>query len=258
MGNQRLSYVYCSFDEDLRFYIGSRLCPEGVTPDQDTSYTGSFSYEGFEPVGKTILMVSEDHAICREFETFLQLDLIRDKSCVNKAVFPLTGKAKLYPTKCPSVRRKLSELRKSKPLSPAQVKHLERVNARQKKSNHPRADKREYPFLNCETGELFYGTKYDLADHSGLKYGEVALSLKRHANSRFRQDSNPWTVAACDLLGDRYSLDRVIVLSNGGKEVSGRVRELPGKTGLFLCEVYLVIEGKMRRGWKLNDYSERK
>lgn len=258
MGDQRLSYVYCTFDNDSRFYIGSRLCPEGISPEEDSSYMGSYSYEGFEPTGKTILLVSDNLYICREFETLLQFDLIRDKSCVNKALFPLTGKAKLYPSKCPSIRRKLSELRKSKPMSPAQAQHLARVNAGQKKGNHPRADKKSYPFFNCETGELFFGTIYDLADHVGVNYGEAANSRKRFANSRFREDAYPWVIAACELGGDKFSLDRKVSLSNGSRIASGSIRELPRKTGLFLCEVYtIIVEGKMRRGWKLNDYLER-
>lgn len=257
IGNQRLSYVYYTYDNYGKFYIGSRLCPRGVSPEEDTKYMGSHSYEGYTPVGKQILLISEDLWLCREFEAFLQFDLISDKNCVNKAVFPLTGNAKLYPTKCPSIRRKLSNLRKSKPMSDKQVEHLARVNAKQKKVGHPMADKNLYPFINTVTGEFFYGTIYDLMDKFGLNSHQARRSKTRHCNSRFKEESSPWALASCLTDGDKFSYETPVSITNGQKVLNGPIRKIVKESGLYLCELYTIVKGKTRRNWKLNDYPER-
>ncbi len=259
MGNQRLSYVYCTFNSDGLFYIGSRLCPKGLTPDMDADYMGSHTYSGYKPERKTILTVLESHTSARELESLLIFDFIKDPKCVNKAVFPLTGKSTLYPTKDPAIRKKLSLLRKSTPLSLSQIKHLDRVNLSQKKANHPRADKSLYAFLNIETQELFYGTVFDLCNRGGLSLHEAHKSKLRFANSKFRKDSSGWVLAACDIDLPKFSYDSCLRFKHeSGEEFEGTLRGLSNKTGLHVCWLENLLKGKVRYGWKLNDYSERK
>jgi hypothetical protein len=255
MGNQRLSYVYCTFDSEGYFYIGSRLCPKGETPETDTTYLGSFTHSEFKPSRKTIITVLEDHISSRELESLLLFDLIRDPKCVNKAVFPLTGESKLYPTKDPLIRKKLSLIRKTRPLSPNQISHLERVNSNQKNADHPRADKLSYPFINTETLELFYGTVFDLAHKEGLSLHQVHKAKSRYVNSRFRTDSSNWTLAACDLNLPRFCFDsRLNFRHEGGEEFTGTIKSLSHKTGIYMCHLESLLNGKVRYGWKLNDY----
>ena len=53
-GIKKIFYVYYSFEESGRGYIGYRKCPEGKTPESDT-YLGSYYDKTFKPTGKTIL-----------------------------------------------------------------------------------------------------------------------------------------------------------------------------------------------------------
>lgn len=258
MGNQRLSYVYCTSDSKGYFYIGSRLCPEGVTPIEDTSYFGSFTHSEFNPSSKTILTTFESHASARELESVLLMDLIRDPKCVNKAVFPLTGNSVLYPTKDPAIRKKLSFIRKTTPLSFRQTRHLEKVNSLQKKANHPRADRCLYPFLNIETGELFYGTVFDLSDSKGIKLHQAHKAKFRFLNSKSRSDTSDWCMAACDINLPKFCYDSVLEFKHeSGETFTGTLKSLYTKTGIHVCHLESLVKGKVRHGWKLNDYLER-
>jgi hypothetical protein len=51
---KKIHYVYYSFEESGRGYIGYRKCPEGLTPELDT-YLGSATDKTFKPISKTIL-----------------------------------------------------------------------------------------------------------------------------------------------------------------------------------------------------------
>jgi hypothetical protein len=51
---KKIFYVYYSFEESGRGYIGCRKCPEGKTPELDT-YLGSSCDNTFKPISKTIL-----------------------------------------------------------------------------------------------------------------------------------------------------------------------------------------------------------
>jgi hypothetical protein len=259
MGNQRLSYVYCTSDNRDQFYIGSRLCPEGKTPEEDTNYMGSYSHTDFFPTHKTILIVDERLEVCRELEGFILLDLIRDPKCVNKAVFPLTGKAIVYPTKDPAVRKKLSDIRKSTPLSKSQLSHLDGLNSGQKKDGHPRADKTLYPFFNVRTGEYLYGTVFDLCEMSGISRHEGHKAKLRFANGKYRQDTKGWVTAACSISLPHFSMDTKLEFVHGDLGVfEGTLHDLSNIVGKAQSLLESVLTGRTRYGWKLNDYSERK
>ena len=51
---KKIYYVYYSFEESGRGYIGYRKCPESFTPETD-KYLGSSCDNTFKPIGKTIL-----------------------------------------------------------------------------------------------------------------------------------------------------------------------------------------------------------
>jgi len=59
-------YVYKSFEEEGREYIGCRSCD--CLPEEDTKYFGSFSDKSFKPTGKTILFVCETRKEVVEIE----------------------------------------------------------------------------------------------------------------------------------------------------------------------------------------------
>ena len=59
-------YVYKSFEEEGRDYIGCRSCD--CMPEEDTKYFGSFKDKSFKPTGKTILFVCETRTEASEIE----------------------------------------------------------------------------------------------------------------------------------------------------------------------------------------------
>ena len=59
-------YVYKSFEEEGREYIGIRSCD--CLPEEDTKYFGTFKDPTFKPTGKTILFVCETREEVLELE----------------------------------------------------------------------------------------------------------------------------------------------------------------------------------------------
>ena len=59
-------YVYRSFEEEGREYIGIRSC--NCLPEEDTKYFGSFKDKTFKPTEKTILFVCETRKEAAEIE----------------------------------------------------------------------------------------------------------------------------------------------------------------------------------------------
>ena len=59
-------YVYCSYEEWGRDYIGRRSCD--CLPEEDTKYFGSFYDKTFKPTEKTILFVCETRKEAAEIE----------------------------------------------------------------------------------------------------------------------------------------------------------------------------------------------
>ena len=59
-------YVYRSYEEGGRDYIGRRTC--NCMPEKDTKYLGSFRDKTFNPTGKTILFVCETREEAADIE----------------------------------------------------------------------------------------------------------------------------------------------------------------------------------------------
>ena len=78
-------YVYHSYEEWGRDYIGSRSCD--CFPEEDTNYFGSFYDKTFNPTGKTILFVCETREEVLEIEIELHdfFDVAVNPQFANKA-----------------------------------------------------------------------------------------------------------------------------------------------------------------------------
>ena len=78
-------YVYKSFEEGGREYIGIRSCD--CLPEKDTKYFGSFTDKTFKPTGKTILFVCETRKETAEIEIELHdfFDVAVNPQFANKA-----------------------------------------------------------------------------------------------------------------------------------------------------------------------------
>ena len=99
------NYVYLSYEEGGRKYIGSRTCYD-CTPEEDP-YLGSYSDKSFHPTKKEILAVCETRREANLIEELLHLhfEVFYDDTYANKAVacvcFSSPRKIKLPFDKCP-------------------------------------------------------------------------------------------------------------------------------------------------------------
>ena len=84
-------YVYRSFEEGGRDYIGIRSCD--CLPEEDTKYFGSFYDKTFNPTGKTILFVCETRKEVVEIEIELHdfFDVAVNPKFANKTKATSTG-----------------------------------------------------------------------------------------------------------------------------------------------------------------------
>jgi len=78
-------YVYCSYEEWGRDYIGVRSC--NCLPEEDIGYFGSFYDKTFKPTGKVILFVCETRQEVLEIEIKLHdfFDVAVNPQFANKA-----------------------------------------------------------------------------------------------------------------------------------------------------------------------------
>ena len=84
-------YVYRSYEEHGRDYIGTRSC--NCLPEQDTKYLGSFADKTFNPTGKVILFVCETRKEALEIEIELHafFDVAVNPQFANLAKATSTG-----------------------------------------------------------------------------------------------------------------------------------------------------------------------
>lgn len=83
---QKIHYVYYSYEEFGRGYIGSRTCPIGFTPEEDW-YKGSFTDKTFDPKNKIIIETFETRDEANQAEIALHnfYDVARNPHFANKA-----------------------------------------------------------------------------------------------------------------------------------------------------------------------------
>lgn len=79
-------YVYYSYEQFGRGYIGYRKCPEGLTPESD-KYLGSFRDKSFKPTEKIILFqdLTKEEAIEIEIKLHAFYDIDKNPHFANKA-----------------------------------------------------------------------------------------------------------------------------------------------------------------------------
>ena len=116
-------YVYYSYEEYGRGYIGKRECK--CLPEQDIKYFGSYKDKTFKPTQKIILETFENVEKALEAECALHDFYKIDKNphFANRAKQTSTGfyynppKGENNPAKSPEVRKKLSDAAKKRVLS---------------------------------------------------------------------------------------------------------------------------------------------
>lgn len=85
MADNHGHYVYYSYEEYGRGYIGSRTCPKGLRPEEDVSYLGSFRDKTFNPTNKIILKTyaTRDEALKAEIFLHKAYNVASNKNFAN-------------------------------------------------------------------------------------------------------------------------------------------------------------------------------
>lgn len=108
--SDRVYYVYMSFEEFGRAYIGYRKCPKGLTPESDP-YMGSFRDKTFKPTRKEILAVfdNDTDAINLEIQLHKAYDVANNRDFANSCN-QLSDKVRAPHHLSENTKRKLSEI----------------------------------------------------------------------------------------------------------------------------------------------------
>ena len=113
-------YVYRSYEEGGREYIGIRTC--NSLPEEDTQYFGSFKDKSFNPTKKTILFTGDTREEVAEIEIELHdfFDVAVNPQCANQAKatstkFDVTGV--ILGPRPEKVRKKISKTLSGVPLT---------------------------------------------------------------------------------------------------------------------------------------------
>ena len=108
-------YVYKSFEEEGREYIGVRSC--NCLPEEDTKYFGSFRDKSFNPTGKTILFVCETREEIAGIEIELHdfFDVAVNPQFANMAKATSTGFDRAGVSTTEETKKKMSVANSGKP-----------------------------------------------------------------------------------------------------------------------------------------------
>jgi len=139
MNASRLSYVYRIFFEDGSWYWGSRLCPSGVSPEED-KYVGSpithrakWELESFT---KEIIEVFSEHSHASDLEVSLIKKDLNKNLCLNENAGGVISRSACIKggqksaeksrgkKRSKEIREKISNAKKGKKFSEAHIKAL--------------------------------------------------------------------------------------------------------------------------------------
>jgi hypothetical protein len=199
--SKKYHYVYYSYEEYGRGYIGSRSC--SCLPQEDRNYFGSFTDKTFTPTNKIIIAEfnSRKEAFLAEINLHSFYDVVKNPHFVNKAKLTTSGfsregitlskktrekisKAHLGKTYSEETRKKMSEARKGKPISENTKMAAKRTCEQRTGSKNPMygrtlssshkkkiSDKNKGKIVSESTRELFRSKK--LAEQNPM-YGKTA------------------------------------------------------------------------------------
>lgn len=122
-------YIYYSYEEKGRGYIGSRSC---LCDPKDDNYFGSFKDKTFKPTKKIILAICNSKQERYELEYFYQKmhNVVENPHFANRAFQTTTGFSRLGLANSPESRKKMSESRRNRPSGMKGKKHSEETKKR--------------------------------------------------------------------------------------------------------------------------------
>lgn len=178
-------YVYKSFEEEGREYIGIRSCD--CLPEEDTKYFGSFYDKTFKPTGKAILFIGETRKEVAEIEIELHdfFDVAINPKFANKAKQTSTKFDTAGVPRTEETKRKIGEALSGEKNPNYGIPHTEEWKQAMSGENNPcygRTGEKHPNYGN--TGALNPGSKAIIAikpDGTQWRYGsirEAARDLK--------------------------------------------------------------------------------
>lgn len=126
--NRKYHYVYYSYEEYGRGYIGSRSC--SCPPQMDRNYFGSFTDKTFKPTSKIIIAEfnSRDEALLAEINLHSFYDVVKNPHFVNKAKLTTSGFSREGVTLSRETREKISKTHLGKTFSEEARKNMSKAH----------------------------------------------------------------------------------------------------------------------------------
>ena len=129
MNKDLIHYIYYSYEENGRGYIGSRTCQ--CNPQEDV-YFGSYKDKTFQPTAKIILATCKTKEERYQLEYFYQKmhNVVENPHFANRAFQTQSGFSRLGLLNSPESRRKMSESRRNRPSGMKGKKHSEETKSK--------------------------------------------------------------------------------------------------------------------------------
>ena len=181
----RNHYVYYSYEDFGRGYIGSRTC--NCSPEED-NYFGSFYDKIFTPTNKIILETFDNRveALDAEIKLHQFYDVARNPHFVNQAKQTSTGFSAEGVVRSEEYKKKMSERLKGREIKPEWIKKA--VESRKGKidgENNPFYGKTHTPETRKRIAESLSQTYKNEGNHPwiGRKHSEESKQKMREAHS---------------------------------------------------------------------------
>ena len=253
-------YVYYSYEEFGRGYIGSRGCK--CLPKEDFKYYGSFRDKNFNPTQKIILGVYESRKDAYEAEILLHefYDVARNPHFANRSKLTTTG----FSTEGVSInkgrklsketKRKLSEIAKKRKLSEETKRKIsEKVGG----ENHP-----------------FYGKTFSAEVRKRMSEGGKGKVLSEEHKRKIRESNigkkrspeicekfSKLREGFCPSQETREKMRKTLCKNNSYKLIDAEgnehhfvsIHQFASENNLDRCNVSRVLNGKQKqhKGWRL-------
>ena len=169
-------YVYKSFEEEGREYIGVRSC--NCLPEEDTKYFGSFRDKTFKPIGKTILFVCETRKEVAEIEIELHdfFDVAVNPQFANKAKQTSTGFSRAGVPNSEEQKKKISVANTGRTHTEAQKKANSERNSGEKHPQYGKTGEKNHMFGVALTEETRRKMSEAISGEKNRYYGKFGAA----------------------------------------------------------------------------------
>ncbi len=175
-------YIYYSYEEFGRGYIGSRSCD--CAPEGDSGYFGSYRDKSFKPTNKVILATysTREEALSEEIILHKAYDVGRNPQFANRAKATSTGFCVEGLTHSEGTKQKIREANLGKNHTEGTRQRLSEINSG---SNHPRFGKTNSDEHKQKIRESNTGKKH--SEEHKQKIGEANTNPTEETRQKIRE-----------------------------------------------------------------------